>query len=131
MSLLRQPLFRLLAVNLAIGVSAAALMLGGLLALNPHGLRDLIVADRSPLVALGLLLFGLIVTFGSVAMGSAVMMIGQGDSGGGKPKSASVRLGLRLRLHPSLTKAKLLLRFGALRRSETSVPRHRERSVCC
>ena len=51
-SLLREPLFRLLAINLAIGVTVAALMLGGLLALNPHGLRDLIVADRSPLTAL-------------------------------------------------------------------------------
>ncbi len=36
MSLFREPLFRLLAINLAIGVSTAALMLGGLLALNPH-----------------------------------------------------------------------------------------------
>lgn len=91
MNLLRQPLFRLLAVNLAIGVSVAALMLGGLLALNPHGLRDLIVADSSPLVAAGLLLFGLVVTFGSVAMGTAIMMIGPGGDRGGKAKSASVR----------------------------------------
>jgi len=82
LNLLRQPLFRLLGVNLAIGVSAAMLMLGGLLALNPHGLRDLIVADRAPLTALALLLFGLVVTFGSVAMGTAIMMIGQGDSRG-------------------------------------------------
>ena len=92
MSLFRQPLFRLLAINLAIGVSIAALMLGGLLALNPHGLRDLIMADRSPFVATGLLLFGLIVTFGSVAMGTAIMMIGQGDGRGGKPRSAPVHV---------------------------------------
>ena len=83
----------MLAINLAIGVSIAALMLGGLLALNPHGLRDLIIADRSPLVATGLLLFGLIVTFGSVAMGTAIMMIGQGDGRGGKPKPAPVQVG--------------------------------------
>ena len=94
MNFFREPLFRLLAINLAIGVSIAALMLGGLLALNPHGLRDLIIADRSPLVATGLLLFGLIVTFGSVAMGTAIMMIGQGDGRGGKPKSAPVQVGL-------------------------------------
>ncbi len=89
-SLLREPLFRLLAINLAIGVTAAVLLLGGLLALNPHGLRDLIVADRSQLTALGLLLFGFVVTFGSVAMGTAIMAIRRGDSRGGKPKSASV-----------------------------------------
>jgi len=90
LSLFREPLFRLLAINLAIGATVAALMLGGLLALNPYGLRDLIVADRSPLTALGLLLFGFVVTFGSVAMGTAVMAIGRGDRDGGKPKSASV-----------------------------------------
>jgi len=80
----REPLFRLLAVNLAIGVSAAVLLLAGLLMLNPHGLRDLILADRSPLTALALLLFGFVVTFGSVAMGTAIMAIGRGDGRGGK-----------------------------------------------
>jgi hypothetical protein len=102
-SFFRQPLFRLLAINLAIGVGIAALMLAGLLALNPHGLRDLIMADGSPLVAAGLLLFGLIVTFGSVAMGTAIMMIGQGDGRGGKPKSAPVyvTIGPHSVTHPS------------------------------
>ena len=51
---LRQPLFRLLAINLAIGVMIAALLLGGLLYLNPGHLRDLIFADDSPGTALGL-----------------------------------------------------------------------------
>ncbi len=74
---LRQPLFRLLLINLAIGVAAAVLMLGGLLALNPANLRDLIFADRAPAAALGLLLFGLIVTLGSTAMGTAIMSIGK------------------------------------------------------
>ncbi len=75
----RQPLLRLLAVNLAIGATAAALLLGGLIALNPDRLRDLILADRSPATALGLLLFGFLITFGSVAMGTAIMAIGRGD----------------------------------------------------
>ena len=88
MPLLRQPLFRLLAINLAIGISAAVLMLGGLIALNPHGLRDLIFADRSGGVAAGLLLFGLVITFGSVAMGSAIMALGGRTPGGGKPNGA-------------------------------------------
>jgi hypothetical protein len=84
MRLFRQPLFRLLAINLALGTATAVLMLGGLLALNPHGLRGLIFSDRSPGVALGLLLFGLIITFGSVAMGSAIMAIGNEGRGGGR-----------------------------------------------
>lgn len=74
--MLRAPLLRLLAINLAIGIAAAALLVGGLLILNPGGLRHLIFTDRSPLVAVGLLLFGFIVTFGSAAMGSAVMAMG-------------------------------------------------------
>ncbi len=88
MCLLRQPLFRLLAVNLAFGMVAAVLMLAGLLALNPHGLRDLILSDRSPAVALGLLLFGFIITFGSVVMGTAIMAIGNEGSSGGNTNFA-------------------------------------------
>jgi membrane associated rhomboid family serine protease len=68
-----QPLFRLLAINLAIGASAALLMVGGLVALNPYGLRHLILTDRSPAAALTLLLFGFVITFGSAAMGGAIM----------------------------------------------------------
>jgi hypothetical protein len=74
---LRVPLFRLLAINLAAGTAVAALLVGGLLALNPGGLRDLIFADESPVAALGLLLFGFVVTFGSAAMGSAIMAMGK------------------------------------------------------
>src|SRR5690242_15613592 len=89
----RQPLFRLLAINLAIGVSAATLMLGGLLALNPHNLRDLILADRSGGATIGLLMFGLVVTFGSVAMGAAIMGLGNSkpDAGPARPVPALVR----------------------------------------
>ena len=74
---LRVPLFRLLAINLAAGVALATLVVGGLLALNPGGLRHLIFADASPGTALGLLLFGFIVTFGSTAMGTAIMAMGR------------------------------------------------------
>ncbi len=72
---MRQPLVRLLAINLAAGASAAALMLAGLLALNPLKLRELIFADG--VTALALLLFGLVVTFGSAAMGTAIKALGK------------------------------------------------------
>ncbi len=74
MRLTRQPLLRLLAVNLAAGCGVALLMLGGLMALNPGNLRGLVLADR---IALMLLAFGFVITFGSAAMGSAVMMLGK------------------------------------------------------
>lgn len=76
MPLLRQPLIQLLAINLAAGASVAVLMLGGLLALNPAGLRDLILADRAGGAALAVLLFGFLITFGSAAMGTAIMALG-------------------------------------------------------
>jgi len=93
MPLLRQPLLRLLAINLAIGVSVAVLMLVGLLLLNPLNLRHLIFADRDAAAALALLLFGLLITFGSAAMGTAVMTLGaprqrRGGGDGGKPVKA-------------------------------------------
>jgi len=88
MPFLRQPLIRLLAVNIAIGAGTAVLMLGGLIALNPHHLRDLILADRAGAVAAGLLLFGLVVTFGSVAMGTAIMALGGRGPDGGAGKAA-------------------------------------------
>ncbi len=80
--ILGTPLFRLLAINLALGISVAALLVGGLLWLDLAGLRHLIFADRSPAVALGLLLFGFMVTFGSTVMGTAIMAMGprEGES---------------------------------------------------
>lgn len=95
---LHQPLLRLLAVNLAIGVCVAALMLGGLLVLNPGGLRTLILADRAPGAAFGLLLFGFLITFGSAAMGSAVMALGRKPPDGprgGKLQQALARVRVR------------------------------------
>jgi hypothetical protein len=83
---LQVPLFRLLAINLAIGACAAVLLVGGLLLLNPAHLRDLIFADRAPGVAIFLLLGSFLVTFGSTAMGSAIMAQGrkeEDEHGGG------------------------------------------------
>jgi hypothetical protein len=82
----KTPLARLLAINLAIGAALAVLLVGGLLVLNPGGLRDLIVADRTPLVAIGLLLGGFVITLGSTAMGTAIMAMGEwerDEPGGG------------------------------------------------
>lgn len=76
-SIVRDPLYRLLLVNLAAGLTAALLLCGGLLLINPGRLRDLILSDQSPQIAFLLLLFGFAITFGSAAMGTAIMMIGK------------------------------------------------------
>jgi hypothetical protein len=75
---LQQPLWRLLAINLGSGIAVAVLLVGGLLALNPHQLRDLIVTDIHGGAAIALLLFGFVITFGSTAMGTAIMTLGRG-----------------------------------------------------
>ena len=77
---------RLLAINLGIGIAVAFLLVGGLMAFNPGGLRHLIFADNSPFVALGLLLFGFVITLGSAAMGTAIMAMGAGDRQDGGPR---------------------------------------------
>jgi len=81
--LLQIPLFRLLAINLALGLGMAVVLVGGLLALDPFGLRRLILSDRSPGVAIGLLLGSFFVTFGSTAMGTAIMALGRSDDDDG------------------------------------------------
>jgi hypothetical protein len=87
----RVPLFRLLAINLAIGIAAAVLMITGLLLLNPYGLRTLLLSDRSGVMVFVLLLFGFVVTFGSTAMGTAIMALGRdtGRGGGSKAKASA------------------------------------------
>jgi hypothetical protein len=119
--LLRQPLFRLLAINLAAGVLVAALLLGGLLWLNPLRLRELIFADDSPGTALGLLLFGFVITFGSAAMGTAIMAMGQDRSGGGDG-------GRRQTTASGLLPARVPVREPT-RRERASHGRHHQREV--
>ena len=93
--LLRIPLFRLLAINLAIGTCAASLLVGGLLWLNPGHLRDLILADRSPGIGLALLLASFVITFGSAAMGSAIMAQGRKPDDGGDGGGSTSRLAVQ------------------------------------
>jgi hypothetical protein len=68
------------------GTALAVFLVGGLLWLDPGGLRHLIFTDRSPGVALGLLLFGFVVTFGSTAMGSAIMAMGRREEDDDGPR---------------------------------------------
>ena len=86
----RHPLLRFLAVNLILGIIVAGLAVGGLLALDVHGLRRLLMQDQSPVLVLVLLASGFIVTFGSIVMGSAVMALGSKPPDGGATAGAEV-----------------------------------------
>ena len=68
---------RFLVRHAVLGI-AAALVFGGLLiAADVGGLRRLAAADESGWLYLVLLFFGLAVTFGSAAMGISVMSLGR------------------------------------------------------
>ena len=74
MELLRYVLPHLVAGCLA-GVVAA----GAIVATNVGSLRDLILHTQGGMLAGALLAFGFVVTFGSAAIGHAIMRIGQNE----------------------------------------------------
>jgi hypothetical protein len=53
------------------------LVVAALLVFDAHGLGRLMLHDRSPVLAFGLLLFGFVITLGSWVMGTAIMQIGR------------------------------------------------------
>jgi hypothetical protein len=81
MHLLKLPLFRLLAINLAIGAVIAVLMMVGLLVFNPLNIRHMIFSDHEPAAVIAVLVFDFFITFGSAAMGTAIMALGRGPEG--------------------------------------------------
>lgn len=63
--------------HLAVGALAAAVFESLLLGFDLFGLRGLVLGSSWGWLAAGLLLFGLTVTFGSAAMGAAIMSLGR------------------------------------------------------
>ena len=96
MHLLKVPLFRLLAINLAIGAVIAIAMVAALLVLNPLNLRHMIFSDREPVAVLAVLMFDFFITFGSAAMGTAIMALGRGAEDGGSVERARMAAGADL-----------------------------------
>lgn len=85
------PLLRLLAVNALSGSFVALVVVGGLFASNAGGLYDLVAGSSDPAVPVILLVFGFIITLGSAAMGTAVMMLprdGSDERGSGRRERA-------------------------------------------
>lgn len=72
-------LLRFLAVHCAIGILVGWSLLAALIATDVGGLRGLIGNSSNPFVPLVLLAAGFGITFGSAAMGSAVMMLPYND----------------------------------------------------
>ncbi|MBK1696305.1 hypothetical protein [Rhodovibrio salinarum] len=68
---------RFLAHHMVGGVLGAVVFFALIMAYDLANLRALMFNTRDGWVAAALLLFGLVVTFGSVAMGIAVMLLGR------------------------------------------------------
>jgi hypothetical protein len=87
------PVLSLVAINAAGGAAVALLMVGAILLLDIGHLGTLIAGSDQPVLPVALLTAGFVVTFSSVAMGSAIMRIGRGEdrSGGGTPVPVPVR----------------------------------------
>jgi hypothetical protein len=66
-------LIRFLGLNMAIGVAIGVIIASAMIMSNLAGLKDLLIETREPFVAILLLYAFNALTFGSVAMGVAVM----------------------------------------------------------
>jgi hypothetical protein len=78
----KDPLFRLLAINGLAGIGIAGLVLGGIFLANIGNLRVLVQRAEDPVIPVVMLAFGLVITLGSVVIGSAIMLLGDNDRGG-------------------------------------------------
>jgi len=86
---------RFLAGHLAAGLGAACVFAGALFAADVAGIWTLIAASPDGWLFAGLLLFGLCVTFGSLAMGVAIMLERDPGNGTGTPPGGRPRRLLR------------------------------------
>jgi hypothetical protein len=87
------PVLTLVAINAAGGAAIAVFLVGAILLLDIGQLGTLVAGSDSPVLPVVLLTAGFVVTFSSVAMGTAIMRIGRGEdgSGGGTPVPVPVR----------------------------------------
>lgn len=74
------PLFRLLVTNGVSGAVLGIVFVAGLLALDVAGIHSLLSRTGEWVVGLSLLTMGSIVTFASVSMGGAIMMLPKEDA---------------------------------------------------
>ncbi|POF28827.1 hypothetical protein CLV41_11177 [Roseibium marinum] len=95
----RDPLFRLLAINGIAGIAIAGLVLVGIFWANIGNLRVLVVNSDDPVLPVLMLAFALVITLGSVVIGSAIMLLGETDAGGATPLRTG-RMRLKNELKP-------------------------------
>lgn len=90
--MLRFPLLRFLLHHCLIGIAAGWMLLAGLLLTDAMGLASLIFTSSSWIEAMVLLLVFFAITFGSLSMGTGVMLLGGAESDRPKPPNRLRRL---------------------------------------
>jgi len=100
-----KALLRLLYINGLIGVGISGLLLGGIFFTNIGNLRTLVMNADDPFLPVVMLAFGLVITIGSVVMGTAVMMLRDdtkdlGGGGGTRADGGSLPFGSQPALVP-------------------------------
>jgi hypothetical protein len=91
--LARNPVLSLILVNGLAGAFVALLLVVAILVLDIGGLGTLVAGSDMPVVPVALLTGGFVITFSSVAMGTAIMWVGRDEGGGtgGRPVPVRVR----------------------------------------
>lgn len=82
-NLKQDPLIRLIAINGVAGVGVAMLVMGGIFWTNIGNLRVLVAGAEDPVLPVLMLAFALVITLGSVVIGSAIMLLGRNNRSGG------------------------------------------------
>ncbi len=80
-----EPLIRLVAINGVAGICVAMLVMGGIFLTNIGNLRVLVSNAEDPVLPVLMLAFALIITLGSVVIGSAIMLLGRQNRNDGSP----------------------------------------------
>ncbi|MEP3049307.1 MAG: hypothetical protein ABJL55_00590 [Roseibium sp.] len=91
----RDPLFRLFFINGIAGLLIAAVVFAGIFWANIGNLRVLVLGAEDPVIPVIMLAGGLVITLGSVVIGSAIMLLGspRRSGGSGGQRAAVMPLG--------------------------------------
>lgn len=99
---IKNPLFRLLATNYALGMLLGALLVAGLLVFDSGNIRTLALGDSNGIVAVFILLVAFSTMGGAILMGSAVMTHRSYDD---PPRGGKRQRGGEPGLEPALARA--------------------------
>lgn len=110
-----EPLLRLLAINGLIGAAVATALAAVVLITDTAHLRTLIFASNEPWIGMALLFFGFVVTMGSVAMGTAVMMLPKDDDDDGPGGGSKLEVLKLPQMTPPMTPAPVRVASGSRR----------------